>query len=114
VLQASPYRAARLVHFGLVLGVVMIVLVFAVVRPALGVEVMDQLTTVLRIVAVLLLFATVVVMRLVRSQIERRSAPATIGRPGGRLPCPRRSSCGHWPTAQPWPGPCSGCSPVIT
>jgi hypothetical protein len=70
VLQASPYRAARLVHFGLVLGVVMIVLVFAIVRPALGIEAMDQLTTVLRIVAVLLLFASVVVMRLARSRIE--------------------------------------------
>jgi hypothetical protein len=70
VLQASPYRAAQIVHFGLVLGVVMIALVFAVVRPALGIEPMGQLTTVLRIVAVLLLFATVVVMRLVRSRIE--------------------------------------------
>lgn len=70
VLQASPYRAAQLVHFGLVLGIVMIVLVFAFVRPALGVEQMDELTAVFRIVAVLLLFVTVVVMRLVRGQIE--------------------------------------------
>ena len=70
VLQASPYRAAQVVHFGLVLGVVMIVLIFAVVRPALALEQMGELTTVFRIVAVLLLFVTVVVMRLVKGQIE--------------------------------------------
>lgn len=70
VLQASPYRAAQLVHFGLVLGIVMIVLVFTLVRPALGLARMDELTTVFRLVAILLLFVTVVVMRLARSRIE--------------------------------------------
>ena len=70
VLHASAYTAARLVHFGLVLGVVMIVLVFNVVRPALGLEPSSELTTVFRIVAVLLLFLTVVLMRLVKGQIE--------------------------------------------
>jgi hypothetical protein len=70
VLQASLYRAAQLVHFGLVLGIVMIVLLFSFVRPALGVEQMDELTTVFRIVAILLLFVTVMAMRLARSRIE--------------------------------------------
>ena len=70
VLQTSLYRAAQLVHFGLVLGIAMIVLVFSVVRPVLGVEQMDDLTTVFRLVAILLLFLTVILMRLFRSRIE--------------------------------------------
>lgn len=70
VLQPSPYRAAQVVHFGMVLGVVIIVLVFTVMRPALAVERMGELTTVFRIVALLALFLTVIVMRLVKAQIE--------------------------------------------
>ncbi len=73
VLQPSAERAAKLVHFGLVVGVVMIVLVFNFIRPAMGVEPPTELTTVLRIVAIGLLFLTVVVMRLVSGQIEPAS-----------------------------------------
>jgi hypothetical protein len=58
------------VHFGLVLGIGMIVLVFSFMRPALGVEQMDELTTVFRLVAIALLFVTVLAMRLTRSRIE--------------------------------------------
>ncbi len=57
-------------HFGLVLGIGMIVLVFSFMRPALGVEQMDELTTVFRLIAIALLFVTVLAMRLTRSRIE--------------------------------------------
>lgn len=70
VLQVSPYRVAQTAHLGLVLGVVIIVLTFAIARPTLGEEPTAELTTAFRIASVALMFVTVVAMRLVRARIE--------------------------------------------
>ena len=63
-------RSARIVHRLLVLGVALMVLVIAGLRPAFGFESMGQLTTVFRVAAVGVLLLSVIAMRIVRGSMD--------------------------------------------